>query len=183
MIDGGKMLRYWPGESIYQVRITAGTRHVTQTFQLKEISMGSRTVRKISLFVFMLLLSIAFSTGAAVISFAAENQSLQSSPEFDCSDSNLITLGYKYGSGTNPYSLQGKCIKLHNVRAMQYFGKDRALASWSYRGQHGVVYLETRNHQELLGDSRVAHGMCVGVYTYKSVLDSPTQVPRIIVSE
>ncbi len=71
---------------------------------------------------------------------------------------------------------------MHNIKAVQYFAKDKVLASWSYLGRHGIVYLEAQENQELVRDARSVVGMCGG-YTNKSVLDSPSLVPHIIVSQ
>ena len=133
--------------------------------------------------ILLLLLTGWWLTATAVGgAAAADEEGLQALPAVPCTDNNLITLGYKYGAGANPYTLAGKCVKLHGIKAMQYFGKDKALASWNYRGQHGIVYLETEGGKELLGDSQVLLGQCVGVYTYTSVLGSQDQVPRILIS-
>jgi len=145
--------------------------------------MQDTRIRKISFALLMVLACLGMLVYYCQDSYAADDKQQEIVVQVDCSEQNLITLGYKYGSGANPYTLKGKCIKLHNVKAMQYFSKDKALASWSYRGNHGVVYLEAPENQELVGDSRVVVGMCVGVYSYKSVLDSPSQIPHIIVSQ
>jgi len=142
--------------------------------------MQNHTIRSIP-FTLLILISCLGILALQSRCFAADEQKQDIYVNVDCSDQNLITLGYKFGSGSNPYSLQGKCIKLHNVRAIQYFGKDKALASWHYRGQHGIVYLEAPEHQDLIGDNRVVMGMCVGVYSYTSAYDTPSQVPHIIV--
>jgi hypothetical protein len=145
--------------------------------------MPNRRIQKISLALLTLVAGLGVSVYYSSLCYAADEKGQEIVVHVDCSQQNLITLGYKYASGANPYTLQGKCIKLHNVKAIQYFGKDKALASWSYRGNHGVVYLEAPENQALLGDSRVVLGMCVGVYSYKSSLDTPSQVPHIIVSQ
>jgi hypothetical protein len=149
--------------------------------QLKEIFMQGERMHKNSLILLVLMACLGTFIHFAAFCYAADDQQHEIVVNVNCSDENFITLGYKYGSGANPYTLKGKCIKMHNVQTFQYFGKDKALARWHYRGEHGVVYLEAPEGQELLGDSRVVIGMCVGVYSYTSAYDTPSQIPHIIV--
>jgi hypothetical protein len=125
---------------------------------------------------------LIFISGAHA--FEALTPEQESLAKIDCRNAkDLITLGYKYGSGANPFSLQGKCIKLNNIKALQYFDKDKALVEWNYQGQTGVVYLQTRDSSEIFGDSRSVVGVCIGVYSYKTVLGSPSKIPHLIISE
>lgn len=149
--------------------------------------MNRRTAKlSLSLFVIMTLLSQCPGLNLQAAGHAAEKQTpaLESLKNIDCHDNaDLITLGYKYGSGSNPFSLQGKCIKLKNIKALQYFDKDTALVEWNYRGETGVVYLQARDNKEILGDSRSVIGVCIGVHSYKTVLGNPSKIPHILISE
>jgi hypothetical protein len=149
-------------------------------FQLKEISMKNRRrkITTLSLLILILIQSI-IDLGFC---YAVDGPPSQTPKKYTCDTKDMITLGYKYGSGTNPYSLVGKCLKLRNIKALQYFDKDVALVEWNYRGQNGLVYLQTPEDQEIFGDSRSIVGFCVGVYSYTTVLGSESKIPHVVVS-
>jgi len=137
-----------------------------------------RKITTLSLLILILIQSI-IDLGFC---YAVDGPPSQTPKKYTCDTKDMITLGYKYGSGTNPYSLVGKCLKLRNIKALQYFDKDVALVEWNYRGQNGLVYLQTPEDQEIFGDSRSIVGFCVGVYSYTTVLGSESKIPHVVVS-
>lgn len=98
-----------------------------------------------------------------------------------CNDKELITLGYKYSSGANPYALVGHCVKIKNVKPFQYFSATEALARWSYRSGYGVVYIEDRSKKNVLSNARVLITESIGVYEYGTTLGSKQIIPHLII--
>jgi len=98
-----------------------------------------------------------------------------------CSQNNLITLGYQFSTGTNPYSLVGKCVKLTNFTPFQFFSATQALARWSYRGGSGVVFIEDLSKNHLINNSRILLTESIGVYEYENVLGAKQIIPHLVV--
>lgn len=79
---------------------------------------------------------------------------------------NLITFGYQYGAGSNPYDLLGRCIKLNNFKPIRYTGANSAIAMWSYNGESGLVFVEDRSNQKLLNKANSVITQSIGVYQH-----------------
>ncbi|BCL62292.1 hypothetical protein DGMP_29850 [Desulfomarina profundi] len=102
-------------------------------------------------------------------------------PEKDCPPDGLITLGYKYSTGTNPYGLIGKCVKIKNVTPIQYMDARKALVTWSYRGGSGTVLVEDRSEKgTALNNTRFMTGIIIGTYDYTSVLGAKMIIPHLV---
>jgi hypothetical protein len=99
----------------------------------------------------------------------------------DCTANDLVTLGYQYGSGLNPYALNGKCVKLHNIVPIQYLSETEALAQWTYRGNQGIVYIEDLSNNHLITNSRVLLTKANGVYEYVNTLGAKQIIPKLLV--
>jgi hypothetical protein len=100
----------------------------------------------------------------------------------ECPPDSLITLGYKYSTGANPFSLIGKCVKLKNVTPFQYMGARKALVTWSYRGGNGTVLAEDRSKAgTAINNSRFLVGTVTGTYEYITVSGAAMVIPHLII--
>lgn len=104
-----------------------------------------------------------------------------SQPKLNCTDDNLITLGYKHSAGLNPYALVGKCIKLNGVKPIQYFSATQALVLWRYRDSEGIVYVEDLSDNHKLGTSKFLTTKAVGVHEYVNTLGAKEIVPSLVI--
>jgi hypothetical protein len=109
----------------------------------------------------------------------ANSQNTRVSSDVQCTDDNLVTLGYKYSEGANPYALVGKCIKLHDFKPIQYFGATKALATWRYRDGSGTVYVEDLSGAMKLSNARSITAVSVGVYEYGTVIGAKKIIPHL----
>ncbi len=102
----------------------------------------------------------------------------------DCmNDSEIITLGYKYGTGANPYAMVGKCLKLKNVTPFQYLNARQAYVRWSYRGESGTVFVEDKSESGMaINSSRVMVGRVLKTHQYGTVLRSQQIIPHLVIT-
>ncbi|WP_457575296.1 hypothetical protein [Desulfomarina sp.] len=120
------------------------------------------------------------TTGNKTIVLTEESLNLQDSKK-DCPEASLITLGYKYSTGTNPYGLIGKCVKLKNTTPIQYLDAKKALVAWNYRGGRGTVLVEDRSEKgTALNNSRFMTGTVIGTYEYTTVLGAKMIIPHLV---
>ena len=121
------------------------------------------------------------STGGNNTIILTEESLNLSGSEKDCPPDSLITLGYKYSTGTNPYGLIGKCIKIKNLTPIQYMDARKALVTWSYRGGSGIILVEDRSEKgTALNNTRFMTGTVIGTYEYTTVLGAKTIIPHLI---
>lgn len=99
----------------------------------------------------------------------------------NCSENDLVTLGYQHGTGLNPYALNGKCVKLHNIVPIQYLSETEALVRWTYRGSQGIVYIEDLSNNHLITNSRILLTKANGVYEYVNILGAKQIIPKLLV--
>ncbi len=101
--------------------------------------------------------------------------------EKNCPADSLVTLGYKYSTGVNPYRLIGKCVKIKNVTPIQYMDAGKALVTWNYRGGSGTVLVEDHSEKgDALNNTRFMTGTVVGTYEYTTVLGAKMIIPHLI---
>ena len=124
----------------------------------------------------------ALSTRSNTVILSEKSLSFHKSQQ-QCPADSLITLGYKYSTGANPYGLIGKCLKLCNVTPFQYMdGGRKALITWSYRGESGTVLVEDRSRTgTAINNSNFVVGKDIGIYEYTSVLGAKMIIPHIII--
>lgn len=132
---------------------------------------------------------IIFSLYATTNVWAAEQtspsengSSTSTEPQPSCHKSDVITMGYKYGEGANPFALIGRCIKLKNVTPIQYMSAQKALVSWNHRGEQGTVFVEDKSETGLsINNAKILIGRSVGTYEYRTVLGSKVIVPHLVI--
>lgn len=113
---------------------------------------------------------------------AEANQSIAVNHQPSCANSQVITMGYKYGEGANPFALIGKCIKLKNVTPIQYINAKKALVTWHHRGEKGTFFVEDKSDTGLsINNAKILLGRSVGTYKYTTVLGSTAIVPHLII--
>lgn len=99
----------------------------------------------------------------------------------DCSEKDLVTLGYQHGTGLNPFALDGKCVKLHNIVPIQYLSESEALVQWTYRDNQGIVYIKDLSNDHLITNSRMLLTKAIGTYEYVNTLGAKQIIPKLLV--
>ncbi len=98
-----------------------------------------------------------------------------------CSANNFVTFGHRHSSGSNPYRLIGKCIKLMNFSPIQFLSESEVIGQWKHRGSSGVVYVQDLSDRHQLEEASSLLTESVGVYEYINVMGAKNIIPHLVI--